>query len=343
MNVDHKEKFINDTCMLFYKNVEGVDISKARGILSLALEHYTLQEISTDVVLYEGESNEKMIKAFLVAKKVNGLSSRTIRAYKAYLLMIFGKIRKRVDEITANDLRIYFAKRELEDKVSDVSRQNERRVLSSFFQWMQDEELITNNPIRRIPKIKTKKKRKEAFSDMEVEKIRQGATTKKEAAIIEILLSTGCRVSELCGIRLDELDGDSVIVHGKGNKDRVCYLTARAQIAIEEYKQTSYFKKRYELGSPYLFARERMDEESLQLPMNVGTVESSVRKIGRKNGVENVHPHRFRRTCATMALKRGMPIEQVSKMLGHESVETTQIYLDLNEETLKTAHKKYVV
>lgn len=340
---DQKEKFINDICMLFYKNLDGVDISKVRGILSLGLEHYSLQETSTDVALYEGDSNEKILKAFLVAKKVNGLSSRTIRAYKAYLLAIFGKIQKRVDEITANDLRIYFARRELEDKVSDVSRQNERRVLSSFFQWMQDEELITVNPIRRIPKIKTKKKKKEAFSDIEVEKIRHGAITEKNAAIIEILLSTGCRVSELCGIKLDELDGDNVIVHGKGNKDRTCYLTARAQIAIEEYKKTPYFRKRYELGSPYLFARERMDEKSLWLPMSSSSIESAVRKIGRANGVDNVHPHRFRRTCATMALKRGMPIEQVSKMLGHESVETTQIYLDLDEETLKNAHKKYVV
>ena len=338
-----KEQFINDTCSLFSKHFAHSDMDTVRNILAMSLDGYRLEKENTDLVVYEGDQNEQMLKAFLVAKKVNGLADRTLQFYNTILISFFKAVGKRADEINANDIRLYFARRELNDRVSSVTRNNERRTLSTFYQWMNDEGFISNNPVRKIAQIKGKKEKKKAFSQMEIEKIRNGASNEKETAVIETLLSTGCRVSELCGIRVDEIQDDQVLVHGKGNKDRTCYLTAKAQLAINKWMKTQHFKKRHSLGSPYLFPRERMNENELLLPMSTGGVESMVRDIGKRSGVEKCHPHRFRRTCATMALKRGMPIEQVSKMLGHESINTTQIYLDLDEESLKNAHKKYVI
>lgn len=336
------ELFLNKACMIFMKSMEQIDVSKVKAILTMALDGYTLSKASKELVNYEGNENDRLFKAFLVSKKVCGLSDKTIHQYAYQLKKIFEKLGKTAKEVTTNDLRIYFAKRELDDHISDVSRQNERRVLSTFYLWLQDEGIITANPVRKFPNIKTRKKKKEAFSDMDVEKIRNNVKSERQAAMVEILLSTGCRVSEMCGIRIDEIDGDSVTVHGKGNKDRLCYLTARAQIAINNYMQTDFFKKRYTAGCPYLFARKNITEETLLKPLEKNAVEFALKEIGKRAGVAKVHPHRFRRTCATMALKRGMPVEQVSKMLGHESIETTQIYLDLDEETLKNAHKRYV-
>ena len=160
--------------------------------------------------------------------------------------------------------------------------------------------------------------------------------------MIEILISTGCRVSELCGIRLEDINGDTVTVHGKGNKDRTCYLTAKAQMAIQEYMQSEYYRKRKAYGSEYLFMRKQFQNNECLKPMDKSTIENITRRIGKNAGVKNCHPHRFRRTCATMALERGMPIERVSHMLGHESIETTQIYLDLTEDGMHEAHRKYV-
>ncbi len=344
VNVDMKEQFVNDTCMLFQRLQEDADISRIRSILVMATNGWQMQKATTDVALYKGSNNDQLIRNFLVTKKVNGCTDRTIKFYGYTLKMFFDKVQKEASDVTANDIRVYFAERELKDKVGHNTRDNERRNLSSFYTWLVDEEYITRSPMRKIPKIKGKKEKKKAFSEMEIEKIREAAskTNAKWIAIIEILLSTACRVSELCNIRVDEINGDKVTVHGKGQKDRICYLTARAQLAIKAYMETEWFKKRNSLGNEYLFPREHTIGPERYMPMNLGTAECAVRHIGKEAGVQNVHPHRFRRTCATNALKRGMPIEQVSKMLGHESLETTQIYLDLDEESLSIAHKKYV-
>lgn len=338
-----KEQLINDTCMLFATAFPDIDLERVRSIITLSMDGYDVKRTCKDVTTYEGDTNERVIKNFLVAKRVNGASDLTIKSYAFQLDKFFKKVGKRVDEVTANDIRIYFAKRELEDGVSSVTRNNELRIMDSLFQWLTDEEYIRHNPVRKISKIKVKKTKKKAFDSLEIELIRNQCKNAKETAIIEILISTGCRVSELCGIRVDEIDDDTIVIHGKGNKDRMCYLTAKAQVAIKKYMQCDYYKKRHALGSPYLFMGKGIEDKAYMRPMATGSVEGTTKNIGRQAGVTNCHPHRFRRTCATMALDRGMPIEQVSKMLGHESLETTQIYLDLSEESLKNAHKKYVV
>lgn len=344
VNIDEKEQLINNTCMLFMRFFPDIDNSTVRNILYMALTDYAVQKVTGELVLYEGDKNEQLIRRFLVTKRVNGLTERTLRYYNTCLLFFFGRMKKIATEVTTNDIRIYFAGRELKDHVSATTRNNERRVLSSFYQWMNDEELTNYNPLRKLPQIKGRKEKKKAFNDMEIEEIRTHCRNEKEKAIVEILLSTGCRVSELAGIRVSEMEEDRVLVHGKGQKDRTCYLNAKAQIAVKQYMETKYFKVRYEAGNPYLFAAERYNTEQFRYQhIGVSGIEGMVRSIGRNAGVQNVHPHRFRRTCATLALRRGMPIEQVSKMLGHESIETTQIYLDLTEDDLRQAHKKYVI
>ena len=321
------EQWINDTCMMFQNTFKDINMTTVRNILTLALMDCEITKYTKAVTVYAGEPNEQIIKAFVVAKKVAGASDKTCKYYQFILGQFLNKIGMYFDKVTANDIRIYFAKRELEDGVSDVTRNNEYRVLCSFYGWLVDEELMQKNPMRKVSSIKTKKEKKHAFSQMELELLRANCKSEKDTAIIETLISTGCRVSELCGIKPEDIDGDQVIVHGKGNKDRTCYLTARAQLCISEYMQSDSYRR-----------RRRKDV----LFGSVHYVQDTIQRIGEDAGVKNCHPHRFRRTCATTALNHGMSIELVSKMLGHESLDTTMIYLDLTDEDLKNAHRKYV-
>lgn len=269
-----KQQLINDMCFMFSKAFTDIDMNTVRNILTLSLADCEVSKYSKAVTVYTGDSNEKVLHAFLVAKKVNGASDSTCKHYDFILSQFFTKTGKHWNEVNANDIRIYFAKRELNDGVSAVTRNNERSVFCSFFQWLTDEELMTKNPVRKVPKIKEPKVQKKAFTQMELEKIRANCKNETETAVIEILISTGCRVSELCNIRLEDIDGDTVTVHGKGNKDRSCYLTAKAQIAIQEYMQTEYFLKRHEQGSEYLFMRKRFQNDECLKPVNKSTIEN---------------------------------------------------------------------
>ncbi len=282
----------------------------------------------------------------------------TIKAYGAGIRSILLAIGKTVDDITSDDIRYYLALRQRRDGIAKVTADTELRYLRSFFQYLMAEEMVTRNPTAKVDRIKCDRRRKEAFTDLEIEKIRMAAQGERERAIIETLLSTGCRVSELTAIRIDEIDGNKILVHGKGAKDRTVYLNARAELAIQVYlnerKDTNpYFLAGgiQALGAKGKKKRQAMSADWWKEPklvttnahLNEGSVESITRNIAKRAGVEQANPHKFRRTCATMALRRGMPIEQVSKMLGHEEITTTQIYLDLTESELEQAHKKYVV
>lgn len=321
------EQWINDTCMIFQNTFKDIDIATVRNILTLALMDCEVTKYTKAVTVYAGTPNEQIVKSFIVAKRVGGASDKTCKYYQFILSQFLSRVGMQFDEVTANDIRIYFAKRELEDGVSSVTRNNEHRVLHSFYGWLCDEELMQKNPMRRVDRVKTRKEQKTSFSQMELELIRANCKTEKETAIVETLISTGCRVSELCGIKPEDIQGDSVTVHGKGNKDRTCYLTARAQLCISEYMQSDSYRRRKR--KDVLFGHPH-------------SVEVMLRRIGEEAGVKRCHAHRFRRTCATNALSHGMPIELVSKMLGHESLDTTMIYLDLTDEDLKNAHRKYV-
>lgn len=332
----------------------GIADSGISAELIILLNDYDVTKKETALALCNEEENLMMLRKFLIAKTVVGCTERTIGFYRVSIGKVLEGINKPIREITTDDIRYYMALREKRDGVSRVTINNEFRSFRSFFGWLRREELIYRDPTERIEQLKEPKKKKYAFTEMEVEKMRSACKNSKETAIIEILLSTGCRVTELVGIKLDDLQGDTVLVHGKGNKERNVYLNAKTQIAIEKY-----LSDRSDTNA-YLFPKMKPVTEREKKGvcegyyriagniepdghMDKSSVECTVRAIGKRSGVKKAHPHRFRRTCATFALRRGMPIEQVSKMLGHEQLSTTQIYLDLNEEDLKNAHRRYVV
>lgn len=353
MKHDLEEKLIVTLlpCMMPNK----VDEAKMR--ITLALEGFDVAKAETALAIYEGDVNELILKRFLMAKVARGLSPNTVAYYRNSIRMTLEKIGKPFNEVTADDIRLYLAIRVQKDGVSKVCANNERRNLSAFYTWLQKEEILLKNPMSKVESLKESKKKKSAFSQMELEKIRYACRTSRETAIVEVLISTWARVSEIAQIRRDEIRENKIIVHGKGDKEREVYLSAKAQLAINAYLQ-----ERSD-DNPYLFPRAKyggdlgsMVKGSRRLKLNkwytrkelvgeghsdTSTIESIVRRIGRDSKVPNAHPHRFRRTGATMALRSGMPLITVSKMLGHENIGTTQIYLDISDKELEEAHEKY--
>lgn len=333
----------------------GADTEGFADKLYIIMKDINVEQAETRLALPNQVLNQEYIDRFLAAKLVKGCTERTITMYKTELKKIVGKMKKSVTEITSDDIRLYLAVRMGQDQISKVTANNELRYLRSFFAWLNSEELISRNPTAKIDAIKQEKKKKKAFTEMECERLRGACKTSMESAIIEVLLSTGCRVSEICGMRIDEIKDSKIVVKGKGNKYRTVYLTAKAQLTLTKYLSDRKDKNPYifpksitftnENGIKYRGCREwyKFPETIADGKRNTSSIEATVRKIGKRAGVENTHPHRFRRTSATFALRRGMPLEMVSKMLGHENLATTQIYLDLTEEELEAAHKKYVI
>lgn len=355
LNTSAANSLCNNIVMLLMKY--GAEPQTAKSQVYLLLRDYQITEKTMELTEYHGNKTDELIRRFIIAKTTAGLAPRTLKLYYIELRNVMFKIGRDVGQITADDIRYYIAQR-MREGVTKTTINNERRYMSSFFTWLTAEELISRNPMLQIEAIKQVKEKKSAFSDEDIERMRTVLRSWREKAIFETLLSTGCRVSELVSIKIADIeDGESVYILGKGSKYRNVYLNAKAKIAIEKYLEERSDK------NPFLFPRaipnfvasacvsgkakthewyknpELVDAE---LHTDGGTVETIIRNIGKRAGVANAHPHRFRRTCATSALKRGMPLELVSKMLGHDSVGTTQIYLDLNEDDLRVAHRKYV-
>lgn len=351
-----KDDVINRiVCMLDSMDVDTDGIADRLYIL---LKDYQIVPMETQLALRDDTLNEQLLNRFLAAKMVKGCTKRTIQRYKSQISWTLNRFGKSCTQITSDDIRLYIALRLTQDKVSKTTANGEILCLRSFYNWLTIEEIIKVNPLLKVDRIKVEKVKKKAFTDFEVEKIRNECRSTMESAIVEVLLSTGCRVSELVGIKIDDINQGKCIVHGKGNKDRIVYFTAKADFATQKYLDDRRD------DNPYLFPAGLIvtDQKSSKMrtrasrptwykyPELIGTgsrtvsaVEDTVREIGKRSGVENVHPHRFRRTAATLALRRGMPIELVSKMLGHEQLTTTQIYLDIGDDELEAAHRKYVV
>lgn len=345
---DAKTEIINNILLGLYQDLDYDVSKKLEGLLYMNLSQYEISKKTTEIIPYNEDSTNEILKRFLISKKLKNLSERSLKYYNATARKVFETIGKNPMNITVDDIRMYILKRQLEDKVSDVTINSEMRTLSSLFAWMATEEIRLQNPMLKIDKLKEKKKKKVAFTEYELEFMRSNIKDVKNKALFEVLVSTWARVSEIANIRIDDINDDQVIVHGKGNKDRYVYLTPRARIAISQYLECR------KDNNPYLFPRKvehRTGRTVVNWYMNkdlvdeyehtdICTIELFIRKLGRKLGIE-AHPHKFRRTGATMALRRGMPIIQVSKTLGHESIDTTQIYLDIGDNELKDAHMRY--
>lgn len=278
--------------------------------------------------------NAELLQAFLSAKKIEGCSEKTINYYQSSIEKLLQTIQKQVCEITTNDIRCYLAEQQDRRHLSKVTIDNLRRIFSSFFSWLEDEDYITKSPVRRIHKVRTDTLVKEVLSDESMEILRDSCTKLRDIAIIDLLSSTGIRVGELVKINREDIDFQErqCIVFGKGNKEREVYFNARTKIHLKRY-----LEERKD-DNPALFV-------SLSYPHNrlsISGVETRLRKLGKRVNILKVHPHKFRRTLATMAIDKGMPIEQVQKLLGHVKIDTTLHYAMVNQNNVKLAHRKYL-
>jgi site-specific recombinase XerD len=271
---------------------------------------------------------------FIASKKVEGCSEKTLIYYESTLKKMINKIKKNIETITTDDIRLYLSNFKEEKNSSKITIDNIRRIFSSFFSWLEDEDYISKNPVRRIHKIKTGKVVKEVLSDENLEILRDNCKNIRDLSIVELLISTGIRVGELINIDIDDINfnGRECIVFGKGESEREVYFDARCKIHLMEY-----ISQRNDNNSA-LFV-------SLNKPHNrlgIGEVETMLRKLGMKLNINKVHPHKFRRTLATNAIDKGMPIEQVQKLLGHVQIDTTMQYAMVNQNNVKIAHRKFI-
>lgn len=344
-----------DRILMMLMPYDQIDLQRIKAKLTIVLDDYKISPKEEALVVYTEGKNDYYLRKFLLAKAVAGRQERTLKIYGSEIARTLRRIGKDVDTITSEDVQVLLA-RMLQNGCKKGYCDTIRRYLNTFYGWLYREELIKTNPMNKVDHVKFKREKETAFSDMEIELIRQACRTSMQKAVVEMLLSTGCRASELVSIKITDMDEDKVSILGKGEKWRTVYINAKACVAVKNYlaerKDTNPYlfpravdvKQRSQIAN---FAKRDWYQNPEMVTVNqsfaASSVNAMVRKIGERAGVSSVHAHRFRRTCATQALRHGMPIELVSMMLGHEQISTTQIYLDIREDDLKAAHRKYVV
>ena len=280
------------------------------------------------------DENNMLLDSFLSSKRLEGCSEKTIAYYQTTITMFLNKCNSPISTINTEDIRLYLAQYQSERHSSKVTIDNIRRIFSSFFSWLEDEEYILKSPVRRIHKVKFGRTVKDTFSDEELERMRDASDNIRNLSIIDTLISTGMRVGEL--VRLNRADINFIerecIVFGKGDCERKVYFDARTKLHLQEY-----LKQRID-DNPALFVTIHKPKRRI----TINGVESMLKTLEETTNIRNIHPHKFRRTMATRAIDKGMPIEQVQKLLGHVRIDTTLHYAMVNQENVKNAHKKFV-
>ena len=287
-----------------------------------------------DMVKVQPQTNEEALACFISAKKVEGCSLKSLLYYQTTIKKMLSVLNTIYFSITTEDIRLYLANYQDKNKISKTTIDNMRRIISSFFSWLENEDYITKSPARRIHKVKTGKIVKEVYTEESIELMRQHCKNKRDLAIIDMLYSTGMRVGELVKLNISDIDFNhkECIVLGKGNKQRKVYFDAKTKIHLEQYLETRAD------DNEALFV-------SMLAPYNrleISGVEIALRKIGQKLNLSKVHPHKFRRTLATKAIDKGMPIEQVQHLLGHTKIDTTLGYAMVDDENVRISHKKFL-
>lgn len=282
----------------------------------------------------EKEENKKYIDMFISSKEIEGCSERTIKYYREIIGRFVDSIDESIKHTSTDKIRNYLSEYKNDNNCNSVTIDNLRRVLSSFFSWLEDEDYIVKSPVRRIHRIKTLQAVKETFSDENIEKMRDGCNSIRNLSIIELFISTGMRVGELVNLNISDINFEerSCIVLGKGNKQREVYFDARTKIHLLQYLNTRSDE------SEALFVSVKKPYQRL----SISGIELIIRKLGMDTDINKVHPHKFRRTLATTAIDKGMPIEQVQKLLGHVKIETTLHYAMVNQNNVKISHRKYI-
>ena len=280
------------------------------------------------------KENAELLSAFISSKKVEGCSDKTIHYYKSSIEKLIATVKKNVCKVETNDIRCYLAEQQEQRGLSKVTIDNLRRIFSSFFSWLEDEDYITKSPVRRIHKVRTDALVKEVLTDENIEVLRDSCQEMRDVAMIDLLLSTGMRVGELVKINREDIDFQErqCVVFGKGNKEREVYFNARTKIHLQRY-----LEQRTDTNSALFVSLHKPHTR-----LTISGVEVRLRQLGKRVNLNKVHPHKFRRTLATMAIDKGMPIEQVQKMLGHVKIDTTLHYAMVNQANVKMAHRKYL-
>lgn len=327
-----KNQIINEITQQMLPVLNNFELEKLQTALNLCLENYEIAEIKSDNV--SNYNNQYFIELFLGAKKIEGCSYKTLKYYRATINNTLNSINKEVKNIVTDDLRKYLTKHQEEHSSSRVTIDNIRRILSSFFAWLEDEDYIVKSPVRRIHKIKTGTNIKETYSDEALELMRDKCTELRDLAMIDILASTGMRVGELVLLNREDINFNEreCVVFGKGDKERIVYFDARTKIHLKNYLESRNDT------NPALFVSLYSPFERLQ----ISGVEVRLREFGKKLNMNKVHPHKFRRTLATMAIDKGMPIEQLQKLLGHSRIDTTLQYAMVKQSNVKLAHRKFI-
>ena len=324
------ENLINDIEQAMLGVLNNEQMSQLRKVLD-----YTFRDINVSSKNNEECSgNSELIDIFLSAKRVEGCSDKSMHYYRSTLNNAIRKIGKNIRHITTDDLRSYLNDYQLTSVATKVTVDNIRRILSSFFSWLEDEDYIVKSPVRRIHKVKVGKTVKETYSDEALEQMRDHCEGIRDLALIDLLASTGMRVGELVKLNRNDIDFENreCIVTGKGDKQRRVYFDARTKIHLQRY-----FAERID-DNPALFVSLLAPYDRLQ----ISGVEIRLRRLGRELNIPKVHPHKFRRTLATMAIDKGMPIEQVQHLLGHQSLDTTLQYAMVNQTNVKMSHRKFI-
>lgn len=329
-----KEQFINAVVRNMEPELEAKQLRKLKIVLTINLEKLRLEEECRDVIIYDETSDIAAYKQYFVSMKLRGLSPGTINLAMRTIDKFNRWVRVSFNDVTTNDIRLYIANREMNDHLSSATLDRERGAICRFFKWLFEEEYISRDPGRRVEKIKVEKRLKKAFTPVEVELMRNACRKPKEKATFELLLSTGCRVTELTMLTMENYDQQrgTITVIGKGNKERVVFVNARAKVAIDNYL----------VIKPHSEGPILCGLHGVGTAMTSNGIQKMVKEIGKRAGVTHVHPHKFRRTAATLALKRGMSLNDERRFLGHTDVDTTLQYIDTSGSDLKLEHEKYV-
>ena len=325
-----KEELINNVL----SHMQGVLDWRQMKVLKVTLQEQLSQVTITECDAPKGNDINILLDSFISAKKVEGCSDKSMHYYKRTIELFSESVALPITQITTMHIRDYLVQYQNQHLCSKVTIDNMRRILSSFFAWLEDEDYIVKSPVRRIHKVKTESYVKDTLSDEDLEKMRDCSSSLRDLAMLDLLISTGIRVGELVGINRNDLNFHErqCVVFGKGNKERLVYFNARAKIHLE-----AYLRERTD-DNPALFVSLHAPFERLQ----ISGVERRIKLLGAKARIKGVHPHKFRRTMATMAIDKGMPIEQVQRLLGHVRIDTTLHYAMVNQTNVKLSHRKYL-
>ncbi len=329
-----KDLLISEITRQMLPYLDNSQLEQLQGVLTRCFCCAKISFSTDDVEYKQKESNLELLHMFISSKRVEGCSEKTLKYYNTTIMKFFAKIDIHVTCVKTETLRDYFSKYQRISQCSKGNIDNIRRILSSFFAWLEDENYIIKSPVRRIHKIKSEKPVKETYTDETLETMRDNCRCLRDLALIDLLASTGMRVGELVRLNRTDIDFENreCIVFGKGSKERLAYFDARAKIHLKNYLDSR------KDGNSALFV-------SLNKPfkrLEISGVEIRLRNLGRQLGIAKIHPHKFRRTLATRAIDKGMPIEQVQRLLGHAQIDTTMQYAMVSQNNVKISHRKYI-